>query len=80
MNEGLAALVGAGACSAMLYCPYPSTLHLSSHILSYITSFFLSCPAQILDYGVPESNVLGIRFGFQGFYSKEHKPVTLSRR
>lgn len=40
----------------------------------------LPVPPQALDYGVPESNVLGIRFGFQGFYSKDHKPVTLSRR
>ncbi|KAI3436493.1 hypothetical protein D9Q98_005910 [Chlorella vulgaris] len=33
-----------------------------------------------LDYGVPESNVLGIRFGFRGFYDRTHKPVPLTRR
>ncbi|EFN58628.1 hypothetical protein CHLNCDRAFT_29926 [Chlorella variabilis] len=33
-----------------------------------------------LDYGVPESNVLGIRFGFRGFYDRDHKPVVLTRR
>lgn len=35
---------------------------------------------QALDYGVPESNVLGIRFGFRGFYDRDHKPVVLTRR
>ncbi len=36
--------------------------------------------AQVLDYGVPESNILGVRYGFRGFYDKEHKPVVLTRR
>ena len=38
-----------------------------------------SYPAQSLDYGVPESNILGVRYGFQGFYDRRHKPVTLTR-
>ncbi len=33
-----------------------------------------------LDYGVPESNILGIRYGFRGFYDKQHRPITLTRR
>ncbi|KAL4440737.1 hypothetical protein ABPG77_000446 [Micractinium sp. CCAP 211/92] len=35
---------------------------------------------KVLDYGVPESNILGVRYGFRGFYDKEHKPVVLTRR
>ena len=42
----------------------------------------LSCcvRVQVLDYGVPENNVLGIRFGFRGFYDRHHKPVVLTRK
>lgn len=32
------------------------------------------------DYGVPEGNILGIRFGFKGFYDRTHKPITLTKR
>ena len=46
-----------------------------------------ACPAsilllnsQLLDYGVPEANIMGIRYGFKGFYDRKHKPVTLTRR
>lgn len=35
---------------------------------------------KLTDYGVPEGNVLGIRYGFRGFYDKEHKPVPLTKR
>lgn len=35
---------------------------------------------QAVDYGVPENNILGIRYGFRGFYDREHKPVALTRR
>lgn len=33
-----------------------------------------------LDYGVSESNILGIRFGFRGFADRAHKPLNLTRR
>jgi 6-phosphofructokinase 1 len=29
---------------------------------------------------VPEGNILGIRYGFKGFYDKEHKPTVLTKR
>jgi 6-phosphofructokinase 1 len=29
---------------------------------------------------VPEGNILGIRYGFKGFYDKQHKPVVLTKR
>lgn len=32
------------------------------------------------DYGVVDGNILGIRFGFKGFYDKEHKPVVLTKQ
>ncbi|PRW56044.1 phosphofructokinase family isoform B [Chlorella sorokiniana] len=35
---------------------------------------------KLLDYGVPEANIMGIRYGFKGFYDRKHKPVTLTRR
>eukprot|EP00878_Enallax_costatus_P001477 GHUV01001628.1.p1 GENE.GHUV01001628.1~~GHUV01001628.1.p1 ORF type:complete len:516 (+),score=141.69 GHUV01001628.1:418-1965(+) len=35
---------------------------------------------KLTDYGVPEGNILGIRYGFRGFYDKEHKPVVLTKR
>ncbi len=31
------------------------------------------------DYGVPDGNILGIRYGFKGFYDKKHKPVVLTK-
>ncbi|KAL4540856.1 hypothetical protein Ndes2526B_g05416 [Nannochloris sp. 'desiccata'] len=33
-----------------------------------------------IDYGVPEKNIIGIRNGFHGFYSKKYKPVQLTRK
>jgi 6-phosphofructokinase 1 len=33
-----------------------------------------------IDYGVPEKNIIGIRNGFSGFYSKKYKPVPLTRK
>lgn len=30
-------------------------------------------------YGVPEANILGIRYGLRGFYERDAKPVTLTR-
>ena len=35
---------------------------------------------QAVDYGVPESQILGIRYGFRGFYDRKHKPLVLTRR
>lgn len=32
------------------------------------------------DYGIPEGNILGIRYGFEGFYDKHAKPMILTRR
>ncbi|BDA40893.1 ATP-dependent 6-phosphofructokinase 5, chloroplastic [Coccomyxa sp. Obi] len=32
------------------------------------------------DYGVPEGNIQGIRYGYKGFYDKRHKPIVLTRR
>ena len=32
------------------------------------------------DYGVPEGNVLGIQYGFKGFYDRDRKPKVLTRR
>lgn len=34
---------------------------------------------KLTDYGVPEGNVLGIRYGFRGFYDKTHKPIVLTK-
>eukprot|EP01025_Chloroclados_australasicus_P013305 TRINITY_DN16286_c0_g1_i1.p1 TRINITY_DN16286_c0_g1~~TRINITY_DN16286_c0_g1_i1.p1 ORF type:complete len:540 (+),score=59.24 TRINITY_DN16286_c0_g1_i1:180-1799(+) len=34
----------------------------------------------LTSYGVPEENILGIRYGLRGFYSNTHKPVVLSRK
>lgn len=30
------------------------------------------------DYGVPEDNVLGIKYGLRGFYERSDKPITLT--
>jgi 6-phosphofructokinase 1 len=32
------------------------------------------------DYGVPAGNILGIRYGFKGFYDRKHRPVVLTKR
>lgn len=34
----------------------------------------------LTDYGVPEDQILGIRYGLRGFYEREDKPVTLTRK
>ncbi|KAI8462809.1 MAG: phosphofructokinase domain-containing protein [Monoraphidium minutum] len=34
----------------------------------------------LADYGVPEDQILGIKYGLRGFYDKDSKPVTLTRR
>ena len=33
----------------------------------------------LADYGVPEEQILGIRYGLRGFYERTDKPVTLTR-
>nr|QKY14905.1 6-phosphofructokinase 5 (PFK5) [Polytomella parva] len=35
---------------------------------------------KLTDYGVPEGKILGIRYGFRGFYDATCKPITLSKR
>ncbi|KAI8464851.1 MAG: phosphofructokinase family protein [Monoraphidium minutum] len=35
---------------------------------------------KLTDYGVPEGNILGIRYGFKGFYDKTHKPLVLTKQ
>lgn len=32
----------------------------------------------LADYGVPEDNILGIRYGLRGFYERDAKPITLT--
>ncbi|GMH42041.1 hypothetical protein BSKO_09960 [Bryopsis sp. KO-2023] len=31
-------------------------------------------------YGVPKGQILGIRYGFRGFYDREHKPIVLTSK
>lgn len=56
---------------------FKTMAHLSA--TTHDTAFPLVSP-QCLDYGVPEANIMGIRYGFRGFYDRKHKPVTLTRR
>ncbi|KAK9805515.1 hypothetical protein WJX72_002635 [[Myrmecia] bisecta] len=32
------------------------------------------------DYGVPEGNIIGIRYGYRGFYERKYKPVVLTKK
>ncbi|KAI8113918.1 hypothetical protein M9434_002046 [Picochlorum sp. BPE23] len=32
------------------------------------------------DYGVPDGNIIGIQYGFRGFYDKKKRPVVLTRQ
>eukprot|EP01025_Chloroclados_australasicus_P014485 TRINITY_DN16794_c0_g1_i20.p1 TRINITY_DN16794_c0_g1~~TRINITY_DN16794_c0_g1_i20.p1 ORF type:complete len:478 (-),score=75.03 TRINITY_DN16794_c0_g1_i20:535-1839(-) len=34
---------------------------------------------KLTDYGVPDGNIWGIRYGFQGFYSQRDKPIVLNK-
>eukprot|EP01024_Parvocaulis_polyphysoides_P035722 TRINITY_DN3172_c0_g1_i2.p1 TRINITY_DN3172_c0_g1~~TRINITY_DN3172_c0_g1_i2.p1 ORF type:complete len:555 (-),score=96.10 TRINITY_DN3172_c0_g1_i2:219-1883(-) len=34
---------------------------------------------KLSDYGVPDGNIWGIRYGFQGFYNQTDKPIVLNR-
>lgn len=34
---------------------------------------------KMIDYGVSEGNILGIRYGFKGFYDRCNKPIKLTR-
>ena len=33
----------------------------------------------LTDYGVPEDQILGIRYGLRGFYERHSKPMVLTR-
>ncbi|KAK9809983.1 hypothetical protein WJX72_002965 [[Myrmecia] bisecta] len=32
------------------------------------------------DYGVPDGNILGIRYGYRGFYDRDYRPIVLRRK
>eukprot|EP01026_Neomeris_dumetosa_P049004 TRINITY_DN42536_c1_g2_i1.p1 TRINITY_DN42536_c1_g2~~TRINITY_DN42536_c1_g2_i1.p1 ORF type:complete len:564 (+),score=76.93 TRINITY_DN42536_c1_g2_i1:46-1692(+) len=34
---------------------------------------------KLTQYGVPQGNIWGIRYGFQGFYDKSYKPIVLTK-
>ena len=36
--------------------------------------------AKLSDYGVPDGNILGVRYGYRGFYDPEYKPVVLTKK
>jgi len=64
--------------------------HDPSHVTAAIVTCGGLCPglndviaglvSRLEDYGVPEGNILGIRYGFRGFYDKAHRPVVLTKR
>jgi len=35
---------------------------------------------KLTDYGIPEGNILGIRYGFRGFYDRHFKPMVLTEQ
>jgi 6-phosphofructokinase 1 len=35
---------------------------------------------KLSDYGVPEGHILGIKYGYRGFYDRDDRPVVLTRR
>ena len=35
---------------------------------------------KLTDYGIPEGNILGIRYGFRGFYDRHIKPMVLTKQ
>ncbi|MEW5297418.1 MAG: hypothetical protein WDW36_000628 [Sanguina aurantia] len=35
---------------------------------------------KLADYGVPEGNIMGIKYGFRGFYDTSAKPMNLTKR
>jgi 6-phosphofructokinase 1 len=32
------------------------------------------------DYGVPQDQILGIKYGFRGFYDRKSKPIQLTKK
>ena len=32
------------------------------------------------DYGVPDDQIMGIKYGFRGFYDRKSKPIPLTKR
>lgn len=64
------------SCAPVQLSPWLSASETNPHH-QHLSHVFL---VQMLDYGVSESNILGIRYGFRGFYDRAHKPVTLTRR
>ncbi|KAL4423922.1 hypothetical protein ABPG75_001223 [Micractinium tetrahymenae] len=36
--------------------------------------------SKLTDYGVPEGHILGIRYGFRGFYDRKAKPIVLTKK
>ncbi|PRW61573.1 phosphofructokinase family [Chlorella sorokiniana] len=36
--------------------------------------------SKLTDYGVPDGNIIGIKYGFRGFYDRKAKPVVLTKK
>jgi len=64
--------------------------HDPAHVTAAIVTCGGLCPglndviaglvSRLQDYGVPEGNILGIRYGFRGFYDKANRPVVLTKQ
>jgi 6-phosphofructokinase 1 len=64
--------------------------HDPAHVTAAIVTCGGLCPglndviaglvSRLEDYGVPEGNILGIKYGFRGFYDKANRPVVLTKR
>ena len=62
----------------------------AAHRITLVNTSLLSSPRHgialqnivytLTDYGVPEDNILGIRYGLRGFYERDAKPITLTRK
>jgi 6-phosphofructokinase 1 len=64
--------------------------HDPAHVTAAIVTCGGLCPglndviaglvSRLEDYGVPEGNILGIKYGFRGFYDKNNRPVALTKK
>lgn len=57
----------------------PSVFHCCTYVEA-CRSALQGLVNKLTDYGVPNGNILGIRYGFKGFYDKHHKPTVLTKK
>lgn len=94
-SDGMATLGDEDSCIMLPeYCirggPRRTIYHDPKEVVAAIVTCGGLCPGlndvvqnivyTLRDHGVPEDNILGIKYGLRGFYERDDKPITLTTR